>query len=432
MEPIIKLENVDYYYDKGLPSEVHAIKNVSLEIGRGEYMSFFGPSGCGKTTLLYAIAGVEKPNTGKIFSLGQNLMELSQKEIAIYRQMAIGIIFQNFNLIPSIKNIDNVTLPMAFLGISASKRTERAHEIFSRLNIAHLENRFPFEISGGQQQRVGIARALANDPPIILADEPIGNLDSENAINVLNLLKELNEKDGKTIIMVTHEAWSLRDVKKVFYIADGAITKTGEKEAPKKKKVGTAYYYQDLFPELPGIDIRAKSLSALILRGYPHAELKRMEFYLSQRLGGKIDEEVFRAVLDRPYRLGGVGLWKRKAEKIAQMVETIIKEEEELGNIYRKLEENPERPLEAEIEKVKDWLFEGIKVHLSALQIDRISEVIGERIRNIITPESFQKVLDLSKNEGGVGLRIGTSHKIADRMEYILKGGLGFANLLEK
>ena len=241
MKPIIELKGVDFYYDKGKPSEVHALRDANLEIKPGEYISFFGPSGCGKSTILYIISGVEQPEKGKVIVNGQDLIDFSFKELAVYRQLGIGIIFQNFNLIPSIKNIENVALPMAFLGISPNIRKKKAMEIFERLGIADLANRYPYELSGGQQQRVGIARALANDPPIILADEPIGNLDSDNATKVLNLLKEFNLKDGKTIIMVTHEAWSLRDVGRIFYMRDGAITKVETRKPEKVKKINSSY-----------------------------------------------------------------------------------------------------------------------------------------------------------------------------------------------
>ncbi|MBI2514761.1 ATP-binding cassette domain-containing protein [Candidatus Wolfebacteria bacterium] len=419
----IKLENVDFYYDRGQPAEVHALKDVNLSIETGDYTSFFGPSGCGKSTMLYVIAGVERPDTGKIFVNGRDLMEFSQKELAIYRQIGIGIIFQNFNLIPSIKIVENVTLPMAFLGISLEKRKERAMEILGRLGIADLAERYPYELSGGQQQRVGIARALANDPPIILADEPIGNLDSANAQNVLDLLKEFNEKDGKTIIMVTHEAWSLRDVRRIFYMKDGAVIKTEVKKPDTQKKPVTESRARTLFPDLPTLEMKAKAMAGLILRGYSQLEIKRLEYFLAHRFAGKIDKEVFQMVLDRPYNQGGVGLWRQKAEKIADQVEEIISEEGALAAIYKKLEKEPTAPLMSEVENIRKWILEDFRSKLSPLQAERLNEIIAERIRHIITPDNFRRILDLGKEKGGVGFKTRTSFQIADRMEAILGGG---------
>lgn len=427
MEPIIKLENVNFYYDKGKPTEVHALKDVNLEITAGEYISFFGPSGCGKSTLLYIIAGVERPDSGKVIVNGQDLMNFSPRELAIYRQIGIGIVFQNFNLIPSIKNFENVTLPMAFLGISSKKREQRASEIMGHLGVAELMDRYPFELSGGQQQRVSIARSLANNPPVILADEPIGNLDSVNANNVLDILKEFNQQDGKTIIMVTHEAWSLKDVNKIFFMRDGAITKIEEKgEKMAVKKVGTGYYYKNLFPELPAIEARAKALASLFLRGYSKDEIKRLEYFLSHYFRNQIDKETFRMVLDRPYKKGGVGLWKQRAVKIADYMEKIIKEEKELEALYKKLEKNPEEPLYEEVEKIKRWLLGDFTVKMTPLLARRFNEILEERIRNIIPAEHFQKILNLPKDEGGVGFKIRTSLKMAEKLETLLgrEGGL--------
>jgi len=223
---IIKLEHVQLYYDKGKPNEYYAIRDVSLEIEQGQYTAFFGASGSGKSSMLYVIAGMEKPQSGRIFVAGKDITNLSEKEIAIYRQITVGLVFQQFNLIPSISVLDNIALPMSFLGIPVDKRQEKAKDLLVRFGIGDLAGRFPYELSGGQQQRVGIARALANDPPIIIADEPLGNLDSENANKVLDFLRDLKQKDGRTIIMVTHESWSLKDAELIFYIRDGELVKT--------------------------------------------------------------------------------------------------------------------------------------------------------------------------------------------------------------
>ncbi|MEK7188216.1 MAG: DUF977 family protein [Patescibacteria group bacterium] len=223
---IIELKDVNVYYDRGKPNEWWALRNVNLQIESGSYAAFFGASGSGKTTMLYAISGMEKPASGQVLVAGRDISHFSQKELAIYRQMTVGIVFQQFNLIPSISVLDNIALPMSFLGIPLEKRQKKARELLTRFGIDNLATRLPFELSGGQQQRVGIARSLANDPPIIIADEPLGNLDSENANKVLTFLRDLQEKDGRTIIMVTHESWSLKDAQTIFYIKDGQLVKT--------------------------------------------------------------------------------------------------------------------------------------------------------------------------------------------------------------
>ncbi len=419
MPPIIKLEDVDFYYDRGQPSEVHALKTISLDIAPGEYVSFFGPSGCGKSTILYAIAGVERPTSGNVIINGENLSNFAEKDLAVFRQVGIGIIFQNFNLIPSIRNIDNVILPMSFLGISPEKRRKRAMELLERLGLAALAERYPHELSGGQQQRVAIARALANDPPLILADEPIGNLDSQNAVNVLDLLKEFNTKDGKTIIIVTHEAWSLRDVDRIFYMRDGAITKIEARHA--RAAQSSAAKYKKLYPELPSVENRARALSNLILRGFTDHEIKRFEFFLAQRLRNAIDGDLFMEILDRPYAKGGVGLWKQKARRISDHVDKIIREQKEITAIYKKFEERPEDPLLHDVERFRRWLVDGVPLSLSSLQVERLDECINERLRKIITPDHFIKVLSLPRSRGGLGFQSHLSLRLAEKFEGVLQ-----------
>lgn len=422
--PLIKLDGVNLYYDKGKPSEVWALKNVSLEINKGEYVAFFGPSGCGKTTLLYAISGMEsdKVTGGSISINGRDINKFTKKELAIFRQIGIGIVFQQFNLIPSISVLDNVALPMAFLGVSLDRRREEALRLLDRLGIKQLADRLPSELSGGQQQRVGIARALANNPPIIICDEPLGNLDSENANKVLEFLKELNEKDGRTIIMVTHEAWSLRDAQKILYMKDGEILKI---EQPKGGAAETAesvssYLYKELYPNLSDREIMAKSLAELLLRGYSVEEMKRFEFFLEQRMKGEIAADVFKEMLDKPFRDGGLGLWKSKAEKITQMTEELMTEKKQMTDIYKELEKNPEAPIYEEIRRVRDWLLESYKGKISDIQKIQLDEAIYERIRNIITSENFQKVLNLSKNQFGMGFSMRATQTISEKLETIL------------
>lgn len=425
MEPIIRLENLNFFYDFGKKTQFQALKNINIEIYPGEFVAIFGPSGCGKSTLLHMIAGIEKPQSGKIIVLDKDLVKCSAEELALFRQIGVGIVFQTFNLIPSIKNIDNVTLPMAFIGLSEKKRKEKAMELLKRLGIAELADKYPSELSGGQQQRVGIARALANDPPIILADEPIGNLDTTNARIVLDLLKEINKKEGKTIVMVTHQAWTLPGtVGKIFYMRDGEIIRVEEKEPKlfdKIKKIGISYYYQKLFPKLSRPKVYSKLLANLVLRGHSREEISRLEDFIYQYLKRKISHETFKELLDLPFSQGGIGLWRPKAEKIAGYLEKIIKRRKELKKIYKELEENPLDPLPEEMEKIQNWLLEDYKIQLTPIQKERMKEAISNRVRNIILPEHFVKILDLPIEKGGVGLKITTALKMGEKLENILE-----------
>lgn len=434
MEPIIKLESINLYYDRGKPTEVWALKDVNIEINKGEYCAFFGPSGCGKTTMLYVLSGMEseRVTSGQVLINGRDIAKFTKRELAVFRQIGVGIVFQQFNLIPSISVLDNVALPMAFLGISLERRRAEAQKLLERLNIAPYANRLPSELSGGQQQRVGIARALANNPPIIICDEPLGNLDSENANKVLEFMKELNTKDGRTVIMVTHEAWSLRDARKIFYMKDGKILKVEEpKESGDVAQAVSKLMYKQLNPDMGENQIMAKSLADLLLRGYSADEVKRFEFFLLQRLSGHIDEDVFREVLDRSYRNGGVGLWKGKAAKISFLVEGVMEQRHTVEAVHAALEKDPETPLMEDVQKLRRWLLDEYKGKIDEQQVLRMEELIADRLRNVITPQNFMQALNLSKKKFGVGLSMRSSNRIAEKLESILGGAEGVAQAMK-
>lgn len=206
--------------------EVKAVDNLNLKIEEGDFISFMGPSGSGKTTLLNLIGCVDNPTRGKIYFEGKEVTSLKERELDTLRLLKIGFIFQSFNLLPTLSALENVSLPMELAGISGSKGKQRAKVL---LELVGLEERFdhrPYQLSAGEQQRVGIARALANNPSLILADEPTGNLDSNTALDIANLLGKLN-KEGRTVIVVTHAEDISQKAKKVFKMRDGKITPQG-------------------------------------------------------------------------------------------------------------------------------------------------------------------------------------------------------------
>ena len=423
--PLVKLENVNFYYNRGKPSEVHALKNINLEIKRGGYAAFFGPSGCGKTTLTYLIGGIEtvKTDAGKILINGRDIRELPKKALAVYRQLGVGIIFQQFNLIPSLSVLDNVTLPMAFLGIDLDRRRKEALKLLDRFGMVAYASRFPSDLSGGQQQRVSIARALSNNPPLIIADEPLGNLDSENANKALEFLKELNGKDGRTIVMVTHESWSLRDAKSIFYMKDGEIIKTEEmKEKVSAQKSLSEHLYKQLYANSSPEHLMARSLSYMLMRGFSAEEIKRFELFLTERLAGKINAESFTEFLNQPFKEGGLGLWKQRATKIAETVDEIMESNKNIEGIYQRLDVDPEIPLYEEIARIRSWLLLGYSGSLSDVQKVRFDEAVEERIRNIVNRESFRQVLELPRADFGVGLSPHRARGISERLESVLIG----------
>jgi ABC-type lipoprotein export system ATPase subunit len=201
--PILEANNVTREYPMGSET-VRALNGVSVAIEPGEFVAILGTSGSGKSTLLNLFGGLDRPTSGDIRFNGQSLAPLSSREMSRYRLRSIGMIFQSFNLIPTMTARQNVALALAFAGMKQTERQQRSQELLERVGLGARVDHRPSELSGGEQQRVSIARALANDPQVLLADEPTGNLDSARATELLELLKTM-QRDGKTIVMVTHD-----------------------------------------------------------------------------------------------------------------------------------------------------------------------------------------------------------------------------------
>jgi putative ABC transport system ATP-binding protein len=219
MDNLIRLDNVSKEYISGRRT-IHALRNVSLTIGRGEWVTLLGPSGCGKSTLLNLLTGIDRPTSGEVIIDGDIISERTEEQLAQWRGRTVGIIFQFFQLMPTLTAMENVILPMDLAGRGRNRKL--AAELLDRVGLGHLGSHLPSELSGGEQQRVAIARALANDPPIILGDEPTGNLDSETGRRVLQLFDELWQQ-GKTIIMVTHDRSNADCGSRVVELRDGQI-----------------------------------------------------------------------------------------------------------------------------------------------------------------------------------------------------------------
>ncbi|RLE88855.1 MAG: ABC transporter ATP-binding protein, partial [Thermoprotei archaeon] len=208
-----------YYYLRG--ETVKALKGINLQIKYGEYISIMGPSGSGKTTLFNVIGGLDKPTKGEVLLDGRDLWKLKPVEVAWVRCHKIGYIFQTFNLIPVLTALDNVMLPMIFAGVPREERVKKATRLLERVGLGDRLHHRPTELSGGQQQRVAIARALANDPAIVLADEPTGNLALHTGMKIVGLLRELNREKGVTVITATHDLKMIDVSDRIAWIRDG-------------------------------------------------------------------------------------------------------------------------------------------------------------------------------------------------------------------
>ena len=223
MPALLAAEEVSKIYQMG-SNNVAALDNVSLEINEGEFVAIQGTSGSGKSTLLNMLGGLDHPSKGEVYFASRPLGPFTKKEMARYRRFSVGMIFQNFNLIPTMTARENVSLALAFGGLRGEQRRARSRELLARVGLADRIEHRPSELSGGEQQRVAIARALANNPKVLLADEPTGNLDSIRSRELLSLLREMVNQDSLTILMVTHDhelANSFAD--RIVFMKDGRV-----------------------------------------------------------------------------------------------------------------------------------------------------------------------------------------------------------------
>ena len=219
-EIMIKLENVTKIFRTN-EIETMALENMNLEVKKGEFLSIMGPSGCGKSTLLNIMGLLDVPTSGTIQVAGTDTHNMSDREMAAFRNKTLGFVFQSFHLINSLNVLDNVELPLLYRNVSAKERRELAEEVLHKVGMTHRMRHMPTQLSGGQCQRVAIARAIIGNPEIILADEPTGNLDSKMGIEVMDLLRQLNSEDGRTIVMVTHNNDQAKLTSRTIRMFDG-------------------------------------------------------------------------------------------------------------------------------------------------------------------------------------------------------------------
>jgi putative ABC transport system ATP-binding protein len=223
MSKVMQIEKMSKTYHLG-KVKVEALRGVSFEINEGEFVSIMGPSGSGKSTLMHIIGCLDYATGGKYFLADQDVNNLNDNQLALFRNKKIGFVFQQFNLLPRATNLRNVELPLVYAGIPVRDRRKIAIKALQDVGLGDRIGHRPNEISGGQKQRVAIARALVNHPSIILADEPTGNLDSKTGLDIMNIIKKLHE-EGNTIILVTHEAEVARYAKRIIHLKDGLIDK---------------------------------------------------------------------------------------------------------------------------------------------------------------------------------------------------------------
>ncbi len=418
MEPIIQIKNLSVAYDLGKTSEVWALKDINLEIYPEEYVIFFGPSGCGKSTLLYCIAGLEFPTIGQVIVKGQNLAAISSQKLIDFHQSSIGMIFQAFHLIPNLSVKNNILLPQIFAKKSSAEREARVKILMERFGLTDLHKRKPNLLSGGQQQRVAIARALINDSPIILADEPVGNLDSKNAEIVTNLLTGLSQKDKKTIIHVTHDPSYLHCANRVFYIKDSKIVR--EVRNPEKvtrvalseRKISDLERLAQSYPHLSEVQLRAKLILNHILLPYGIEIQQKIEKTINKYLLKEIEAKTMFEILDKP----PINLYTQTAQSLTKKISELVQEIE----IIKEEKYSPLASAEEKIIILRKHLLDSYSGNFSFEQIKKLEWALSQRLIGKFQKKDLIRLLDSPFKKGGVGLNRRTAERFAREIEIIL------------
>ena len=431
MEPLISLKDLRVIYNQGKSNEIRALEETNLEIYPEEYVIIYGPSGCGKSTLLYSIAGLQKPTYGDVSIEGKWFSEMNKREMLSLHQDIIGLIFQAFYLIPSLSVLANVCLPRVFRGERKTSREEEGVKSLRRFSIVEQADKYPSQLSGGQKQRVAIARALINNPKIVLADEPVGNLDSESARNVLQILKELNEIDKQTIIMVTHNPEHLAYADRVIHMRDGRIIQeevnkekrpveatekklpTITDDSPESKELNLLMSsFKSLLPQQVDVllvPFKAKQLLSHLLSQLSEEQVSMAETLVREVLFRNIDTSEMTKRLDLSYEKGGGDWNKTRAESLATRVREIL----EQVTFIKDHPEDAARFLTA-------YLIRHFHMKLDTEQEARLRAILAARIESKIGQVETLKRLDLSFASGGVGLYRPTAERISREVEIIM------------
>ncbi len=431
---IIQTHEVEVVYNNGRANAFKALRNVNVEIMAREYVIFFGPSGCGKSTLLYTIFGILPPSRGRVYVKGDSIYDYSAKRLVAFQRHTMGIMYQQFNLIPSLTVLDNVALPLIFSGVPPSKRERRAMELLDRFHIAHVADQFPTNLSGGQQQRVSVARSLVHNPEILIADEPVGNLDSVSAETVMSTLETINKEDKKTILLVTHDAKHLPYAHRVFYLKDGRIDRivaNPEKKQILKLKPGASIateleQVQHIYPYDSPRMVRVKSLMNYLTQRVSFDQLLRLEKITEYAIEGRLSYGTFLSLLQKLPAEGGVGLREADALYLAQKLYRVLEHAQDIVR-FRALRNHtppPRSKLEEITDRLATHLIQEYEVALSTNQHKHLRRSIEVRVSGFIEKEEFKRQLQLPVANGGVGLDVYTAHDLARYLEKLIAQGV--------
>jgi len=423
MKPIIELKNVSVAYSKGESNETIALNDINLEIFEGEYIVFLGPSGCGKSTLLYTIAGLESATSGSVVVGGNDFQNIHEdKRIHFYRE-TIGMVFQAFYLVPHLSAKDNMMLSKMFSRASVEEREKRVNELMNKFDIMPYANHKPAMMSGGQQQRTAIGRALMNDPEIILADEPVGNLDSKNALVVLELLSDINKKEGKTIIQVTHNPRDAHYADRVFYMKDGAIERivvnpnSKKYDASSQSEMSEFEKLAEMNPSLSQTQLEAKYIMRSLLIPYDINTEQKVENIIEKYINKEVSKDELLNFIDDSKK--GAGLYSQKARRISHDIEDIVLE---IENIRKARIESLKKTkaFASQVTIIRKHLLDHYEGRMSSEQIHKLELIIEARLNGEISSSDLKEALDIPPREGGLGLNAATAKKFSRYIELLI------------
>lgn len=432
-KPLIICRNLDITYNRGKSNEFKALANVNTDIYEGEYIILFGASGSGKSTLMYAIQGALPPSGGTMLIEGDDIYSYPPSERVYFQRHVMGIIFQSFNLIGSLSVLDNVALPMIFARRDKAARDRHAQLLLDRFGVGQVSHKIPSMLSGGQQQRVSVARSMVNDPRILLADEPTGNLDSISTQQVMDKIDEINTFDKRTIIMVSHNAAHLQYAHRVYYLKDGLVVR--EVVNPQRKQIKTVREGETIVTELEqlarlfpydSVDmLRTRSMVNYLTQDLTFDQIVRLERAIIQLMTGKIHKKNFTAVLTRKYEEGGVDLDRATAERMTSKAVHVIEQADDIRR-FRNHNKSDTAFFEQHkfADRLKEYLVNGHGVHISAKQEERIAELIADRVTGVSNEDDFHSLLESADKRHGLALKPQIADDITRYLEKLIAQGV--------
>ncbi|MCA9363078.1 ABC transporter ATP-binding protein, partial [Candidatus Kaiserbacteria bacterium] len=397
------------------------------------YIILFGPSGCGKSTLMYAIQGSLPPGEGTLLIKGDDVYSYPPAERVYFQRYVMGIIFQQFNLIMSLSVLDNVALPMIFCDSDKATRDRRAQSLLDRFGVGHVSHKIPAMLSGGQQQRVSVSRSMVNDPKILLADEPTGNLDSVSTQQVMDKIDEINTFDRRTIIMVSHNAAHLSYAHRVYYLKDGKIVR--EVVNPQRKQIKPVKEGETIVTELEQLarlfpydsiqTLRVKSLVNFLTQDYTFSQITRLEHSVGLFIQGKIDKEAFIKSLILTKEKGGVEIDEKEARRMASVAERMIKNSDDVRR-YRARKDNAgiffnQHKL---AERLREHLVKKHHIKLSKEQENNMTEIVADRVTGVTEEIEMNEKMMKGIRSGGLALSEKEADDVSRYFEKVIAQGV--------